>query len=88
MDQNIRNYLSAIGEKGGCKSRRALTPRQAKAMVNVREARKAYHKFYVECFRSCKPDFEITVNNVKWVGEQLMKYGNREAWILGSRLCR
>lgn len=57
-------------------------------MVKVREARKAYRKFYAKCFWSCNPDLEISISDVKWVGEQLMKYGNREAWILGSKLCR
>ena len=88
MDKSLREYLSAIGEKGGCKSRRTLTPAQAKAMVKVRDARKAYKKFYTRCFWSCKPDLTISINNVQWVGEQLMKYGNREAWIAGSKLCR
>lgn len=88
MDQHLRKYFSTIGEKGGCKSRRTLTPAQAMVMVKIREARKAYHKFYANCFWSCKPDLKITKDNVRWVGEQLMKYGNREAWILGNKLCR
>ena len=37
MDRAIREYLAKIGRKGGKKSRRTLTPEQAKAMVEVRE---------------------------------------------------
>jgi hypothetical protein len=31
---------------------------------------------------------EIRTADVPWVAEQLMKHGNREAWLAGARLCR
>jgi general stress protein YciG len=37
---NIKKYLAEIGRKGGQKSRRALTPEQARKMVEAREAKK------------------------------------------------
>jgi hypothetical protein len=40
MDKTISAYLSEIGRKGGKKSRRVLTPEQARAMVKSREAKK------------------------------------------------
>lgn len=57
-------------------------------MVKVREARRAYLKFHAQCFWSYRPDLRIAGKDVPWVAEQLMKHGGREAWQLGSRLCR
>lgn len=37
---SIKKYLAEIGSKGGKKSRRTLTPDQAKAMVRAREAKR------------------------------------------------
>ena len=37
----IKSYLSAIGRKGGQKSRRKLTKAQARAMVAAREKKRA-----------------------------------------------
>lgn len=57
-------------------------------MVRVREARRAYRRFHTQCFWSCAPDRVITLADVSWVAEQLMKHGGREAWQVGARLCR
>jgi len=45
MDQSTRRYLAEIGRRGGTRSRRALTPEQARAMVASREARRAVREF-------------------------------------------
>jgi len=37
----VKQYLSAIGRKGGQKSRRKLTKAQARAMVRARTAKRA-----------------------------------------------
>lgn len=84
----IRRYLAEIGARGGRKSRRALTPDAARAMVRVREARRAFRRFRTSCFWSFRPDLVIGTNDVSWVAEQLMKHGNREAWRIGAKLCR
>jgi hypothetical protein len=84
----IRSYLATIGARGGRKSRRALDPETARAMVRVREARRAFRRFRATCFWSYRPDLVIGPNDVAWVVEQLMKHGNREAWQAGARLCR
>jgi len=88
VDNTIKKFLATIGEKGGRKSRRKLTKEQARTMVNVREARKAYLKYYHQCFWSYIPNLKITASDVKWVGEQIMKNGGREAWLTGIKLCR
>lgn len=46
MDPEVRKYLSAIGQRGGRKSRRVLDSETAKDMVRVREARRAYRGGY------------------------------------------
>lgn len=38
---DAKKYLAMIGSKGGKKSRRKLTPEQARAMVASRERRRA-----------------------------------------------
>ena len=84
----IRRYLAEIGARGGRKSRRALDPDTARAMVKVREARRAFRRFRTSCFWSYRPDLVIGLDDVAWVAEQLMKHGNRDAWQVGAKLCR
>ena len=38
---NVRDYLAAIGKRGGLASRRELTRSHAKQMVAIREAKRA-----------------------------------------------
>ena len=85
---NISKYLAEIGARGGRKSRRALDPQTARMMVRVREARRAFRRFRTTCFWSYRPDLVIRADDIPWVAEQLMKYGNREAWRVGTKLCR
>ncbi len=87
MDE-IRRYLAEIGRRGGRKSRRFLDSATARDMVRIREARRAFRRFRTMCFWSYRPDLEIGLAEVPWVAEQLMKHGNREAWMIGARLCR
>ena len=87
MDE-IKRYLAEIGARGGRKSRRALSAEEARAMVQVREARRAFRRFRTKCFWSYRPDLEIGPEDVTWVAEQLMKHGDRQAWRIGTRLCR
>jgi hypothetical protein len=88
MDARVRDYLREIGRKGGKASRRTLDPETARRMVAVREARRAYRRFHASCFWSHPPDLQIGMEDVSWVAQQLMKHGNREAWLVGRRLCR
>jgi hypothetical protein len=42
--KNVRQYLAAIGRRGGLASRRELTRSHAKQMVAIREAKRAATK--------------------------------------------
>ena len=84
----IRSYLAAIGRNGGIKSRRHLDPVDARKMVRVREARRAFRRFHTGCFWSYRKDLAIGLDDVAWVAEQLLRHGNREAWRIGNALCR
>ena len=86
MAANSR-YFAEIGARGGRRSRRALDAETARAMVRVREARKAFRRYRTLCFWSYRPDLVITAADVPWVAEQLMRHGDREAWALGRKLC-
>ena len=88
MDNTIRSYLAEIGRKGGRKSRRKLDAETARAMVRVREARRAYRKYYATCFWSYRKDLRIGLTDVDWVAETLKKNGDMRAWKAAERLCR
>lgn len=88
METEVRRYLSRIGAAGGRKSRRRLAPGEAKEMVRVREAQRAYREFHTECFWSFDPDYRVTRNDVPWVIDQLRKNGSRRAWDKATQLCR
>lgn len=87
MEKKIREYLAGIGRKGGLKSRRKLTPETARKMVAVREARRAFREFHTQCFWSYRQNLEIRAEDIAWVAGELMKNGNREAWLKGKSLC-
>src|SRR6187399_2060479 len=42
MNEKLRAHLRQLGRRGGLKSRRLLTPDEAKALVRVRDAGRAY----------------------------------------------
>ena len=84
----VREYLAYIGRRGGTKSRRTLDPDTARNMVRVREARRAYRTYHASCFWSYRADLTITRDDIAWVAEQLMKHGNRAAWLTAAKLCR
>lgn len=88
MDDAVRSYLAEIGRRGGRRSRRALDAETARAMVRVREARRAYRRFHAACFWSFSPDYRVGPEDVAWVADRLRRHGGRDAWIAGSRLCR
>jgi hypothetical protein len=44
MDKVIREFLRKIGAKGGKKSKRTLTPEQARKMVEARERKRKRRK--------------------------------------------
>ncbi len=88
MQDSVRDYLARIGSQGGRRSRRQLSKEQARDMVRVREARRAYRDFHTECFWSFDPEYKVTVADVPWVIEQLKKCGGWRAWRKAAELCR
>jgi hypothetical protein len=88
MDLAVRRYLRAIGSRGGRAGKRALTREEARNMVKVREARRAFRTFHASCFWSSDPDYVVTLVDVPWVAKQLMTHGGRRGWELGAKLCR
>ena len=87
VPQELSAYLSRIGRKGGQRSRRTLTPDEARRMVRVREARKLYAKYHTRCFWNAPGDFKPGLAEIDWVAERLRKHGGREGWEAASRLC-
>ena len=88
MDRNVKSYLAEIGRRGGRKSRRVLDSESARAMVRVREAKRAYRRFHAECFWSFAPDFRVGPGDVEWVADRLRRHGGRAAWEAAGKLCR
>ncbi len=88
MDNTIHEYLAEIGRRGGRKSRRTLDPETARAMVRVREARRAFREFHATCFWSYRKDLDIGLTDVDWVADTLRKNGDMRAWRRAGRLCR
>jgi len=84
----IREYLSAIGRKGGTKSRRRLSSEDARDMVRVREARRAFRRFYAQCFWYMRPDMKVTLADIPEIVRGLRQNGGRQGFLLAARLCR
>lgn len=88
VEANISRYLAEIGRKGGQRSRRTLGPEQARAMVRIREARRAYRDFYDTCFWSSPPSYQVGERDIPWVIKQLRAHGGAKGWERANRLCR
>ncbi len=86
-DKIIRDYLSKIGRKGGQSGRRNLDAKTARQMAMVREAKRAFKKYHAQCFWSYNPRYKISIADIRWVGEELMKNGDLKLWQLGVKLC-
>ena len=84
----ISEYLARIGRKGGSKSRRRLSPEEAKNMVRVRETRRAFRKFHAQCFWYMREDIPITLADVPEIVRGLRQNGGRQGFLLAAKLCR
>jgi hypothetical protein len=80
MNSTIGRYMSTIGSRGGKKSKRRLDPAQARRMVAVREAQKAYDQHRHEYFWSYQEGAKIRFEDIEWVVQGLMNEGNRAAF--------
>ncbi len=85
---SIKAYLSEIGRKGGLKSRRHLSDEDARNMVRVREAKRAYQAFYGQCFWHLRPDLNITLDDIPEIVRGLRQHGGRRGFLLAAKLCR
>lgn len=83
-----RDHLSRIGHKGGLRSRRQLSPQQARDMVRVREARRAFRECRTQCFWYLRPDLVVTLEDVPEIARGLRLHGGRKGFLIAARLCR
>ena len=84
----VSAYLAEIGRKGGLKSRRRLPPEDARNMVRIREARRAFRKFHAQCFWYLRDDMKITEADVPEIVRGLRQNGGRQGFLLAAKLCR
>ncbi len=84
----VTEYLSSIGRKGGKKSRRILSVEDARKMVRVREARRAFRRFHSQCFWYLRPDMRVTLADVPEIARGLRQNGGRQGFLLAAKLCR
>ena len=87
-DDTIHDYLAEIGRKGGAKSRRHLSSEDARRMVRVREARRAFREFQAQCFWHLRDDLPITERDIPEIARGLRQNGGRRGFLLAARLCR
>ncbi|NQT92070.1 MAG: hypothetical protein HQ559_04860 [Lentisphaerae bacterium] len=85
---SVSEYLAEIGRKGGVKSRRRLSSEDARNMVRVREARRAFRTFHVQCFWYMREDMDVTLADVPEIVRGLRQNGGRRGFLLAAKLCR
>lgn len=83
----VSAYLAEIGRKGGRKSRRRLSSEEARNMVRVRMARRAFREFYAQCFWYMRADAVVTLADVPEVARGLRQNGGRRGFLLAAKLC-
>ncbi len=86
--QLIHDYLRRIGRNGGLKSRRRLSTADAREMVRVREAIRAFRKFHAQCFWYLREDMTVTRDTIPEIVRGLRQNGGREGYLLAEKLCR
>lgn len=88
VQEEVKAYLREIGAKGGRKSRRKLDPAQARRMVAVREARRAFREHYPAIFWSAPENMQVNESQVPYIIDQLKREGNRDAYLQAGRIQR
>ena len=84
----LKAYFARIGRKGGSRSHRSLSSADARDMVRVREARRAFRDFYAQCFWYLHPDLQVTLRDVPEIARGLRQNGGRQGFLVAARLCR
>lgn len=85
---SVKSYLAHIGRRGGTTSRRKLSPEDARNMVRVREARRAFREFHAQCFWYLRRDLKVTLDDVPEVVRGLRQNGGQRGYIVAAKLCR
>ena len=57
-------------------------------MVRVREARRAFRRFYAQCFWYMRPDMDVTIEDIPELVRGLRQNGGRQGFLLAAKLCR
>ena len=84
----LSEYFSRIGRKGGLRSRRQLSSDQARDMVRVREARRAFRNFHTQCFWYLRPDLVVKRDDIPEIVRGLRQHGGQKGFQIAARLCR
>ena len=87
-NREISRYLSEIGRAGGRKSRRKLSSSDARDMVRIREARRAFRRYHARCFWYLREDLEVSLDDIPEIMRGLRQNGGREGFLLAAKLCR
>ncbi len=87
-DLYIKEYLARIGRKGGAASRRPLSSEEARNMVRIREARRAFRDFHAQCFWYLRPDMKVTLEDLPEIVRGLRQHGGRQGFLRAAKLCR
>ncbi|MYD88052.1 MAG: hypothetical protein F4018_02235 [Acidobacteria bacterium] len=70
------------------RSRRVQSPADARDMVRVREARRAFREFHAQCFWYLRPDLQVSLDDVPEIVRGLRRNGGRKGFLVAARLCR
>ena len=85
---SVSAYLAQIGKRGGQKSRRCLSREDARNMVRVREARRAFREFHAQCFWFMPEDMVVTIKDIPEIVRGLRLNGGRRGFLLATKLCQ
>ena len=85
---SVGSYLAQIGREGGTKSRRKLSPEDARKMVRAREARRAFREFHAQCFWYLREDIKVALEDLPEIVRGLRQNGGRRGFLVAAKLCR
>ena len=84
--RTIERFDPAVRRRGPRSGR--LSSADARDMVRVREARRAFRDFYAQCFWYLDPDLRVTLRDVPEIVRGLRRNGGRKGFLAAARLCR
>ena len=84
--RTVEKLDPAVRRRGSRSGR--LSSADARDMVRVREARRAFRDFYAQCFWYLDPDLRVTLRDVPEIVRGLRQNGGRKGFLVAARLCR